>query len=270
MEKIVIDGDEVYFYDKECPVIGYLKAGHLYGRGNFEILNNLIIERGTILDCGAHIGTFALPASKHFKVVAVEGSRKNFECLQKTFSEKYSVSVYNDILSDEVGKSIGFEDNGAFGHAIEGNDRVTNTIDNIVKDLDEDICAIKLDIEGGEFEALLGAKETINKFKPPILMEVNGFCLMNRNMTPQELLKCVEDLGYSVFVLLNDLFRITSSKIFPFCVQDVICVHNESINRYSFAKNRELSDQEIHLIASKISAQSNSDCKQYYHKIGYV
>lgn len=57
--------------------------------------------------------------------------------------------------------------------AEEGNDKMELiSIDDIVRENDFTVGLIKMDIEGYEFEALRGAKNTIEKFKPVLLISI--------------------------------------------------------------------------------------------------
>lgn len=269
MNSVVIDNVRVFYNDKEnCPVIQILKGGNLYGAGNAELLNRLLIQEGYVLDCGGHIGTFALPMSKHRKVVCVEGSSSNYECLKKTFQDNQNVSIEYAILSDSI-KKCGFNDNGAFGCIKAGDSYQTNTIDNICNDHEGQVAGIKLDIEGGEFEALEGARNTLLKYKPPILMEINGWCLYNIQMKPQDLIVKVNDLGYDVFLPLNDIqvVLVSASDKFPMCVSDVICIHRSNVHRYNLQNVRSLDKNEIESIISYMYPRSNGDCKVYFDSI---
>lgn len=56
-----------------------------------------------------------------------------------------------------------------------GNNSVTSvTVDKISEESNEKISAIKIDMEGMEKEVLDGAKKTIEKYKPTLIVEVNN------------------------------------------------------------------------------------------------
>lgn len=266
INKQTVGGVDVYYNEKSgCPVIDYLKRGILYGTGNAELLESLLIDDGIVLDCGGHIGTFSVPMSKYRHVLCVEGSENNFECLKKTFENSSSVDVVHAILSDSI-KKCGFNDNGAFGHSIDGDQYTTSTIDSLCEGLK--VAGIKLDIEGGEIEALLGATKTLEESNPPILMEINGWCLYNIKKLPQDLISVVNNLGYNVYLQLgSDLFLVDKNKKFPMCVCDVVCIHKSKVGNYNLANIRSLTDSEIDSIINAMYARSNGDCKVYYDSI---
>lgn len=270
MESVAIGGKEIFYIDNNDPVIAYLKKGVLFGEGNWKLLSRFIIGDGAILDCGGHIGTFAVPASKRHSVIVVEAADQNVECLNKTFENYQNVFVVPAILADRQ-KRCDFSDTiGPFGWIVENENGAfeTTTID-VVCD-NQNIAAIKLDIEGGEREALIGATATLSRCRPPILMEVNGHCLLQRKETPQQLLEQVYAVDYVPFFLLDKVYKVNPSDMFPFCVTDVICIHKENIPFYSGLSEVPTLDQySIRSLISKNFLASNDHCKQYFRSIGY-
>jgi FkbM family methyltransferase len=270
MEKVNIRGVDVYYYDNGCNVEEWLKQGHLYGESNYNLLKALKIEDGLIVDAGAHIGTFSVPAMLDLEhVIMIEGAEKNVECLNKTFP--YG-EVHEAILADSVKKCRFSRDSGPFGWMIEdeNGDCQTNTIDNIVGG--RHIAAMKLDIEGGEILALDGARETLKESKPPILMEVNGYCLMQHGHRCEDLLKKVREHGYACFVVIDIgeriIVRVNPDDLFPFCNTDVICIHNDVLYNYSFCSSKCVHPEGLTAIAVRMCSVSNDDCKSYFKSIG--
>jgi FkbM family methyltransferase len=63
---------------------------------------------------------------------------------------------------------------------------------------------IKLDVEGSEFAALVGARNTIQKFKPPILFELNPDSSRAAGRTTRDLLCLLAELGYDSFCEMDE------------------------------------------------------------------
>lgn len=270
MESIVIGGKEIFYIDNDDPVISYLKKGVLFGEGNYKLLSRFIFGDGVILDCGGHIGTFALPASKRHSVIVIEAAAQNVECLNETFKHNVNVYVVPAILADRQ-KRCDFSDTiGPFGWIIENENGAfeTTTIDAVCDGTN--IAAIKLDIEGGEREALIGAVKTLDRCRPPILMEINGYCLLQRKETPQQLLEQVYAVDYVPYFLLDKVYKINPEDMFPFCVTDVICIHKDNIQIYpGLGEVPSLDQYSIRSLISKNFLASNDHCKQYFRSIGY-
>ena len=55
---------------------------------------------------------------------------------------------------------------------------------------------IKIDIEGSEYRALVGAKETLHRFKPTIVVEINIPCLARDGHTASDVLGLLAAEGY--------------------------------------------------------------------------
>lgn len=269
MNFVAINNRNIYYYDNGCNVEEWLKQGHLYGLGNYKLLKSLIKEDGIIIDAGAHIGTFSfLPALLNEKVIAIEAADKNIECLKKTF-ENTSVTVYKAILSDKRKKCDFSTDGGPFGWVVDNPEGAceADTIDSIVDG--RKVSGIKLDIEGGEIEALSGSVRTLSESKPPIVMEVNGHCLSQRGKRSEDLLKKISEIGYSIFIQTQDgVFRVDPDKLFPFCNIDVVCIHKDNVDKYQFCSARTQEDYEIRHTAYEMYNMSNEDCKRYFRLIG--
>lgn len=66
---------------------------------------------------------------------------------------------------------------------------------------DQRVDLIKLDIEGGEFEALLGAKRVIGKWRPALIFECGSeYYLKSQNLRRRDLYDLVTgEFGYEIF-----------------------------------------------------------------------
>jgi FkbM family methyltransferase len=271
MKSTIVRGHEIFYCDNGCNVEQWLTQGHLYGEANYQLLSSLIVDDGIIVDAGAHIGTFSfVPVFDGKAVVLIEAAKENCDCLRQTFKDK-PVEIWQGILADRIKKCRFSRDNGPFGWLIddEDGDLVTCTLDAIVDG--RKVSGLKLDIEGGEIAALDGAANTLAASKPPIIMEVNGYCLMQHNHRSEDLLKKVAEHDYAIFILLqNMVYRVDPEKLFPFCNTDVMCIHNDNLHKYVFALKNTMEDYEINYIAEEMCRRSNDDCKAYFKMIGIV
>lgn len=159
----------------------------------------------TALDIGANIGNHALFFSDYFKVVHC------FEPAKRTFSVlKVNASLAENIVCHNVGLSSISRNatltnphlNVGGASVVDGEDGEKITLVRL-DDIDlatNDIRLIKIDVEGHEYEALSGAKETILRHKPIILFE----------QLPQEIYKMtsrtvdlLKSFGYVKFAVLD-------------------------------------------------------------------
>lgn len=138
-----------------------------------------------VLDCGANVGVYtrkALDAGARL-VVAIEPAPENLECLGRNFSGEIAagrVVVYpkgvwdkDDVLTLNVAP----ENPAADSFVIQpegshpGAKLPLTTIDKLVEELHlERVDYIKMDIEGAEQRALIGAGKTLARFKPRLAL----------------------------------------------------------------------------------------------------
>src|SRR5262249_40578675 len=85
-----------------------------------------------------------------------------------------------------------------------------------VKRLDDfnflDVGAIKIDVEGHEFEVLSGSEETIKKSRPVLIVEIEERHHPGRS---SEIIRYVEEMGY-VGLFLNQSGHLVSVQKFDF------------------------------------------------------
>lgn len=258
-------------YNKNCkdPVVNALKQNSLFGLPNFLFLDSYVHNQdGYIIDCGAHIGTYcASPAEKNRKVLAIEASRENFILLSHTFQNHNNVILKNEILLDTV-KPCNFQDRHSPAGMVDlsSSKKKSNCLDNIVQDLDIAVSSIKYDIEGSEPLALIGSKNTIQKWKPPLLIEVNGYCLSKYNFNVYMIFNILDKLGYKYFIQDGDKIRlINKNKFFPICVGDVLAIHKDHTKNISYLDPYD--DKELLDLLNKNYKNSVDVCKEYFKKL---
>jgi len=157
--------------------------GHLQAEQRQGIYGDPPCNRGdVVLDCGAHVGTFARQALRAgaSRVVAIEPAPVNLACLRRNLAAEI-----RDGLVIVVEKGVWHEDDEllmelrpgetAADRVIEGTTEAPSvkvplvTIDEIVAELGlESVDMIKMDIEGAERNALMGARETLVRFRPKL------------------------------------------------------------------------------------------------------
>ncbi len=136
-----------------------------------------------VLDCGAHIGTFtraALRAGARL-IIAIEPAPVNLECLRRNLRAEiqagraivYPKGVWDRETTLTLDEDDGFTSGDTFvpdmhrstGHP--GPRVPLTSIDNLVAELALNrVDFIKMDIEGAEKQALVGARATLLRFHP--------------------------------------------------------------------------------------------------------
>lgn len=148
----------------------------IYGTGNRAVRPGDIV-----LDCGANVGVYTREALADgaATVVAIEPAPDNIECLRRTFAKEiesgkvilYPKGVWDkdDFLEFRVDPKNQAAD--SFVIKREGAQVVARlpltTIDKMVDELKlPRVDYIKMDIEGAEVKALIGARNTLAKYHP--------------------------------------------------------------------------------------------------------
>ena len=146
---------------------------------------NISIHPGDIvLDCGAHVGVFAREAlaAGADLVVAIEPAPRTLIALKRNLADEIAagrVIVYEKGVWDKEEMMAFYSDaDSALSrvmHAHEEHNLGTQvpltTIDKIVEELQlERVDFVKMDIEGAERKALVGARNTLAKLKPRLAL----------------------------------------------------------------------------------------------------
>lgn len=195
----------------------------IYLLGGFEPrtirrYKDLIADGFVVLDIGANIGAHALPLAQLVgplgKVIAFEPTRYAFEKLMRNVHLNTNLSsriVANQSmlvgptrveLPDEIYSSWPLERESSLHPEHQGRLKSTNgasvqTLDSYVEQhaLDR-VDFIKLDVDGHEHEVLLGARATLEKFKPNIVLELAPYVYSEKPSDFDELLRLLWRAGY--------------------------------------------------------------------------
>lgn len=172
-----------------------------------------------VFDCGANIGYYSILFSR----LASQGVVYAFEPIYKTHKMLIDNLTHNGVKnivteSYALGKIFGtFRDRifDIWGNPPKEAEYLFTTIDKYVKALRiEKVDCIKIDTDSFDFEVLQGAKETILKFNPYIMVELN-YALSMRGQTIEMALAWLSEIGYSfaeVFDNDNFLLKGVSGK----------------------------------------------------------
>jgi FkbM family methyltransferase len=192
----------------------------IISRGTFEskefsLLGSVLTPNDICLDIGANFGLFSVfMASRAQKVVAIEPFPLNVNLVELN---GYLNKLGNiEIIRCAVGRSAGESEylittDSAFNslrycgpRRVESKVSVTiQTLDVISKDLPR-VDILKMDIEGGEFDALAGAESLLcdtNKRPRLALIEMNSKALSAFGATTEDVLTFMTACGYEVTTL---------------------------------------------------------------------
>jgi FkbM family methyltransferase len=158
-----------------------------------------INEGNTVLDIGAYIGDHTIAYSNKVgetgEVMAFEPSINAYRCL------KHNMLGIKNVFCQQV--AVGLKNGRTDIQEVEGNDGMNyilegGTVEMIKIDfLKLKKCDfIKIDVEGYELDVLKGAKNTIKKFKPKLLIEINNETLTRVGVDRKQIFEWLNDMGY--------------------------------------------------------------------------
>jgi FkbM family methyltransferase len=167
---------------------------------------SLTKERKVLLDVGSQFGSFSFPfigTSTDKQVFAFDGGINPFLTTSqiKIINNLSNYNVYNFLIGnkDEIVKCFS---EPLQSLAIPGNDtRLMFKIDTLVDMFEIVPDVIKIDIEGCEYQALSGARDTIAEYQPVIFIEVHPKFLNHYQNNINEIVEFVQTINYDVFDL---------------------------------------------------------------------
>lgn len=179
----------------KSSIINLIKT--LILRNDFEpkmvkLFQTLIKKDDVVIDVGANIGcTSILFGELANQVISFEPSPTTFNLLQQNIKQSglENITLLNSALGSNPGVSeITYAESNRSGGFISNKTTITTghvteqieieKLDNIIHDLNiSKLDFMKIDVEGFEKEVIEGARDTINKFQPIIVLELNHWCL---------------------------------------------------------------------------------------------
>lgn len=197
-----------------------LFVGGAFEPNEFVFLDSVLAEGKTFIDGGANDGMYSVFAASRVgpkgAVIAVEPSSREYgRLLENIRLNALPVTPAHVALGREPGEAIlaiaedGHEGLNTIGEAVSAptvrtsaHERVrVVTIDELVEEHALDpVDVIKLDVEGSEVDALLGARMTVARDRPLILLEAEDERLASQGRTRNDLRTVVEEFGYRLHV----------------------------------------------------------------------
>jgi len=168
-----------------------------------------------LVDCGSNYGFYSLyvaSISQENQVLAFEASPKTFNSFRTNLelNNFKNIDCRNLAISEVSQKFISFYESyndweSSATHNKFKNTKIvkiqTTTIDQELskKDLSNFAVIIKLDVEGNEFNAIQGGKDTILKYEPLITIELSRYNFNNQNYNFDYFRKFLNDSKYKIY-----------------------------------------------------------------------
>jgi FkbM family methyltransferase len=170
----------------------------------------------TILDCGANIGYFSILFSRcahQGRVYAFEPTTTHDMLLENL---AYNRITNVTALQLALGKKTGRQTDAIFriwGKDPEKQEYPFSTVDDfVITNNIQRVDCIKIDVDSFDFEVLQGARQTLQKHDPYIMVELNH-ALAKRGQSNAEALEWLASLGYTAAEVLDyDNFLLKKSR----------------------------------------------------------
>ncbi|MBN1888132.1 MAG: FkbM family methyltransferase [Thermoflexales bacterium] len=239
-----------------------------------DLAFDLLQPGSTVLDLGAHIGTFSLAAAAlGYRVASVEASPYNVDLLKTSVARNKfdQVHVIAAAVSDQPG-SLEFVSLGPYGFVSsptmkgESTQVPALTVDDLLARLGWDrVDLIKMDIEGSEVAAIRGMSGLLSRDDaPPVVYESNGHTLRLFGETPNRLMAAFERFGYRNYLVgPGRLTPVQSDHMQPECNVDYLAIKQlpEGMKNWQIVLPM-TTEQMIARILSAC-AHSNNFCRLY-------
>lgn len=191
--------------------------------GMFEPLQTKLFLKSvkpgdTVLDVGANVGYYTVLASKTVgpkgRVFAFEPDPRNLTLLRKNavLNKCRNVVIVNKAVDSTKGRSSFLQDHANPGESRlvnnKGTIRVSTTsLDAFVKNAHvRRVDVVKMDIEGAEVAAIVGAKKTFSPRKGTTLfIECNPGKLAQSLHAAEDLLRAMQTVGFRPQLIINEV-----------------------------------------------------------------
>lgn len=247
-----LDGLVIRIYPGN-EVFRALFVGGIYDPNIVVIINSLLSKGSVFIDVGANIGYFSLLASKAVGkdgyIVAVEPSSRDYSRLVDNVKINNLTNIIAtqclaiSNVSGSAKLAIACEERSALNtlgseFSFKGIDKVKTedvkmiSIDELVSDMKLNrVDVLKLDIEGSELKALIGAKNVIEKFRPAIMLGVNENSLKACGTDHKEIQQILKKMRYRAYRVVD--YPTFSLELIPDLEKEhakiIFCLHESVI-----------------------------------------
>ena len=177
-------------------------------------IKKLVRKDDIVIDAGANMGAFTILASNYTgnKIVSFEPTKSTFNALKKNIKNfgLKNVILVNKGLGDKIKSSKLLVNKFSYGGNTIIDSEKKFTIENPEEDIKiitldsfvnesgiKKIDVIKVDVEGYELKLLKGARETIKRFKPRIVISAYH-CPSDKKVIPQYILNIRKDYKFEL------------------------------------------------------------------------
>ena len=201
-----------------------LKNLNVWDGFQVERINNIFKNKKSLfIDCGCSFGSYSVPIAKlnstDSKVIAIDASSVAIRRLKENIflNDINNIEIYNLAIGKKEGYANFNEDlnllpnSGSFRFDSSGKKLRITTLDIILEQQSLDsfeVIFVKIDLEGYEFDGLLGFKKNIVKYKPIILFEFSRMLLQNTSFSENAFNLFLKEISYEIKDYDNNIYSI--------------------------------------------------------------
>ncbi len=218
IEAVQVDGFDIFVRIHDQDIGRAIKTNLVYEPHVSSVMRELVGSDDVVVDVGANVGWFTLLAAslvgEKGRVHAVEANAKNVALLHRSvrrngFGDQVQIHplAASDrpdtlVLAPQAGSNGIVDDRDWFASQFDVQLVHALALDDLLGTLDR-LDLVKMDIEGGEYRALLGFRQLLERFRPDVLTEYSPALLQEvSKVDPSELLRFWDELGYRARLLL--------------------------------------------------------------------
>jgi FkbM family methyltransferase len=189
--------------------VGYSRYKALSEAAYVNLLKDYIAPGTVVIDVGAFVGFFSIRFAKWIsapgRVIAIEPEPQNSAHLRGAVASAkldHKVECIQAAAADESGE-LHLKINAAcpVDHRLgdEGIPITAITIDGLLASRGwPPVSFIKVDVQGAEAKVIAGAKQTLARFRPALLVEVSDATLRSFGASAEELLATLAGMKYAI------------------------------------------------------------------------
>lgn len=203
----------------------YQKYKHSSDKYLYELLRRLVPPDSTVMDIGAHIGSSTIELAKlvgsNGRVLAFEPNPENVERLKANTKRCPHVEVYPYAVGDRSGTvNLYVSPNLNVDHRMYGTSDERRAValvkqvalDEFLRNINDKISLVKIDIQGYEYHALLGMKWLLSTHRTTVVMEFWPWGLKQAGASAELVMHFFEEHHYCVS-LINQKQRVTKPLV---------------------------------------------------------
>ena len=231
-EKSIVGGQTIFLIESDW-VGGSILNGQDWEPHITKFFERNLTNRSTFVDVGSNYGWHTITLSPICKEIYSFEPQKIVHDLQRLSIEKNgltNIRLHNCGVGEQKKKiqmnPINYNDSVNIGDLSIGENGETISVETLDEMIPNGFDFVKIDVQGYEKFVLEGSIESIKKYKPTIVIEVEDHQLRKFGYGCEDLFKLIRSMGYVIYFL---------DYHYP---SDHVCVHKDKIDEF-IIKNKE-------------------------------